>query len=136
MRFSNRWLAGIAADARDLPEHMLEVRTRAMVKRGAKLSRKVTPAAADPFGDRMRRWANHDVLITPVLTRPPVEIGTSQGKGWLRTLLGVGNWIYTAPLNLARLPAASVPFNGVALQLVGPGIGSDAPLSRGADRTP
>ncbi len=27
-------------------------------------------------------------------------------------MLGVGNWLYTVPWNLARLPAASVPFHG------------------------
>ena len=121
MRFSNRWLAGIAADAVELPQERLEARTRSMVRRGTKLGRKVKPAAADPFGGRMRRWFDdHDVLITPVLTRPPVPIGSWQGKGWVRTMLGVANWIYTVPWNLARLPAASIPFRGGALQLIGP----------------
>ena len=121
MRFSNRWLAGIAADAAGLPQEGLEARTRAMVRRGNKLAGKVKPAAADPFGERMRRWfADHDVLVTPVLTRPPVPIGSWHGKGWVRTMLGVANWIYTVPWNLARLPAASIPFRGDALQLIGP----------------
>src|SRR5581483_793085 len=121
MRFSNRWLAGIAEDARDLPAERLEERTRKMARRGEKLAKKVKPAAEDQFGGRMRAWfADYDVLITPTLSRPPVPVGTWQGKGWIRTMLGVGNWLYTVPWNVARLPAASVPFRGQALQLVGP----------------
>jgi amidase len=121
MRFSNRWLAGIAQDAGGLPADTLEERTRKMAKRGTKLAKKVKPAAADPFGARMREWfADFDVLITPTLSRPPVPIGTWAGKGWVRAMLGVGNWLYTVPWNLARLPAASVPFHGQGLQLVGP----------------
>src|SRR5579871_3042707 len=77
MRFSNLWLAGIAQDADTLPTAKLEARTQKMAKRGAKLQKKVTPAAGDPFGARMREWfADYDVLITPTLSRPPVPIGT------------------------------------------------------------
>ncbi len=41
-------------------------------------------------------------------------------------MLGVANWIYTPPWNVAGLPAASVPFGQdedglpIGLQLVGP----------------
>jgi amidase len=121
MRFSSRWLAGIAQDAQGLPTERLEDRTRKMARRGAKIAHKVQPAADDPFGERMRRWfADYDALITPTLARPPVPIGKWAGKGWIRTMLGVANWIYTVPWNLARLPAASIPFGGVGLQLIGP----------------
>lgn len=120
MRFSNRWLAGIAQDADALPADKLEERTRRMARRGAKLARKVRPASEDPFGAKMREWfSDYDVLVTPTLSRPPVPIGAWQGKGWVRTMLGVGNWLYTVPWNLARLPAASVPYRGHGLQLIG-----------------
>ena len=133
MHFSNRWLVGIAEDVQGLPAERLEDRTRKMARRGAKIAHKVKPAADDPFGERMRRWfADYDVLVTPTLTRPPAPIGTWAGKGWVRTMLGVANWIYTVPWNLARLPAASVPFAGAGLQLIGPPASEDVLLSLAA----
>jgi amidase len=89
-------------------------------RRGAK------PAGSDSFGTRIRAWfEEYDALLTPTLTRPAVPIGTWAGKGWLRTMLGVGNWLYTVPWNLARLPAASVPVGDdgglpVGMQIVAP----------------
>jgi amidase len=110
IHFGNRWLAGIAEDAASLAVDRLEERTRRMVRHGRQIARWVKPAEADSFVRRMGRWfESYDVLLTPTLTRAPVRIGTWSHKGWLRTMLGVGNWIYTAHLNLATLPAASVP---------------------------
>src|SRR5581483_6215996 len=63
-------------------------------------------AADDPFGARMRSWfADYDALVTPVLTRPPVPIGTWAGKGWVRTMLGVGNCPVRWNRFAARRPA-------------------------------
>lgn len=126
IRFGNRWLAGIAEDAAGLGVDALEERTRRMVRRGRRIARRVKPAAADPFARRAGRWfESYDVLLTPTLTRTPVPIGTWADKGWVRTMLGVANWIYTAHWNLATLPAASVPAGTddglpVGIQLVAP----------------
>ena len=106
-----------------------------MARLGARLSGRVKPASADPFGRQAAGFfaAGYDVLMTPTLTRGPDPVGTWQGKGWIRTMLGVANWIYTPAWNLAGLPAASVPFGSdddglpLGLQLVGPA-GSEATL--------
>jgi amidase len=135
LRFNGRWLAGIAQDADGLDRAALEPRTRNMARLGGKLSGRIRPASADPFARQAAAFfaAGYDVLMTPTLTRGAYPVGTWEGKGWIRTMLGVANWIYTPPWNLAGLPAASVPFGfdedglPLGLQLVGPA-GSEATL--------
>jgi amidase len=126
LRFSRRWLAGIAQDAEGLQASALEARTRAMARFGKRLARNVTPAREDPFAARAAAWlSGYDALITPVLARPAVPAGTWTGQHWARATLSVGNWLYTPPWNVAGLPAASVPFGTdqglpLAVQIIGP----------------
>ena len=52
-------------------------------------------------------------------------------------MLGVGNWLYTTPWNLAGLPAASVPFGSdqglpLGLQIVAPAGGRATVLALAA----
>jgi amidase len=138
LRFSSRWLAGIAEDARDLRADALEARTQAMVRRGQRAAKRVRPASDDPFAARAAEWLGHyDALLTPTLARPAVPLGTWAGQGWVRAMLGVGNWLYTTPWNLAGLPAASVPFGSdqglpLGLQIVAPAGGEPAVLALAA----
>jgi amidase len=127
LRFNRRWLAGISQDARGLEPSALERRTRQMAAIGRRLEARTRPASADPFTHKVTRWfADYDVLLTPTLTRGAPPVGTWEGRGWVPTMLGVANWIYTPPWNIAGLPAASVPFGRdedglpIGLQLIGP----------------
>ncbi len=134
LRFNARWLSGIAQDASDLAFDSLERRTQQMVKVGQFLSKRAKPASADRYGRRVARWfGDYQALITPTLTSAARPLGAWDGLGWVRTMLGSANWIYTPPWNLAGLPAASVPFGHdddglpIGLQLVGPA-GSETQL--------
>ena len=51
-----------------------------------------------------------DLVLTPTLTRPPVEAGTWARLGTLRTSKGVGRWCpFTSLWNFIGQPAASIP---------------------------
>jgi amidase len=134
LRFNSRWLAGIAQDAEGLDHSALEPRTQRMARFGARLSKRARPASADRFARYAVEWfTGYDVLLTPTLTRGAFPVGTWDGKGWVRTMLGVANWLYTPPWNIADLPAASVPFGHdaeglpIGIQLVG-GAGAEITL--------
>jgi amidase len=127
LRFNARWLSGIAQDAAGLDLAAVEPRTAQMVKLGKFLSGRVRPASADPFGRRMARWfGDYDALITPTLTKGADRVGAWDGAGWVKTMLGVANQIYTPQWNIAGLPAASIPFGHdddglpIGIQLIGP----------------
>jgi amidase len=126
-QFSSRWLAGIAQDATQVDLARVESRTAAMVKRGQRAQLKVRTASESKFAKYMQRWLSRcDVLITPVLTSPPVPIGKWGGRGWISTMLGVGRWTYTSMWNVAGVAAVAIPVgmtsDGLPLgvQLIGP----------------
>jgi len=133
-QFTSRWLAGIAEDATWVDMTHVEPRTAAMVRRGQRAQRKVRPASDSQFAKYIRGWLSGcDVLITPVLSSPPVLIGKWSGRGWLSTMLGIGRWTYTSMWNVAGVAAVAMPAGStgdglpLGIQLIGPA-GSEAVL--------
>jgi amidase len=126
-----RFLRGIHDDAlaMERPER-LERRTRGMARLGglfpdAVLARVRAREAVDAarIGSV---FSDHDVLLTPVLTRPPIEVGRYEGRGALWTLVGSAAFVaYAPPWNALGNPAAAVPAGltesglPVGVQLVG-----------------
>jgi amidase len=73
-----------------------------------------------------RLFEDHDVLLTPTIAKPPVDVGEWAGHGAVRTFLGLLRaYPFTGIWNATGQPAAAVPmgFTGEGLpqsvQLVG-----------------
>ena len=112
--FSPRYAHGIRQEIQRLPRpDRLERRTRAFKRLGG---------VAEPFVQRARRleaeyasrllgiFDDHDVVITPMTARPPVEVMRWEGLGAPRTIDGIGRaYPYTAVWNVIGNPAAAVP---------------------------
>ncbi|MDP8978886.1 MAG: amidase family protein, partial [Actinomycetota bacterium] len=110
--FLKRFLAGPAERVEQLGSARVEPRTRGAARVGRLLGRPPpSPRAQERIRDRFRRWfADHDVLLTPVLARPPIPVGAFEGRGFTATLLGSTRFVpFPAPWNLTGFPAASVP---------------------------
>jgi amidase len=126
-----RYLGGIAEEASHVPHpERLERRTKGYARlgapwRGALLDRVRRDEAR--HAERLGRvFEAHDVLLTPVTAKPPVEIGTWSGLGALRTVAGqLFTYPFAAPWNATGQPAAAVPagFTGdglpLSVQLIG-----------------
>ncbi len=128
-----RYLRGIRDDSAEMahPER-LERRTRGMARLGALIhpallerTRRVEAAQAARVN---AIFDDHDVLMTPVLLQPPVEVGRWEGKGALATVIGLASTFagaFTSPWNATGQPAASIPAgldaNGLpqSVQLIG-----------------
>lgn len=126
-----RYLNGIAQSARavDHPER-LERRTRGFARlgrlQGGPLLRRSRNREPRDARRVLRLFNDFDVLITPVTGEPPIEVGRWQGKGAIRTLLGMTRtYPFCVPWNHLGVPAASVPAGftadglPLAVQLIG-----------------
>ena len=109
------YLAGARQDVRRTPHpERLESRTRGFARLGRPYAGRFGAAAKRAIPQHATRvnafFDDHDVYVTLVSPVPPVEGGRWEGKGALRTVLGMSRvYPYTASWNLVGNPAASVP---------------------------
>ncbi|SDG67498.1 amidase [Lentzea fradiae] len=130
-QFAVRYLrtAHLARAGMDLPD-LLEPRTRAVAELGRRLPRALTrwatahDASLTAHADRV--FTSVDVLLTPVLTRPPIRVGEWADRSVVTALLAAARYTTFLPLwNITGNPAASVPAGRsaaglpLAVQLVG-----------------
>jgi amidase len=108
----------------------LERRTRAMARPGKLIPESIVERllrAEQRLAERVGRlFADHDVLLTPVMSEPAVPAGIMEGRGATATYLWSTSWVpFEALWNSTGQPAASVPAgfsaNGLplAVQIVG-----------------
>lgn len=129
--FAARFLHCAAESIAPMPRpDRLDRRTRQVAALGRRLPAGLVRKVIDQ-GDRLTTHANriftgYDLLLTPVLTRPPLRIGEWAGWSTIRALLAAARMTTFLPLwNIAGNPAAAVPAGytagglPLAVQLVG-----------------
>jgi amidase len=110
-----RWFAGADADAEvlGLDRRAMEPRSRghAAVGRLVRRAGLVRPAAAEAFRDRLEAFfGDVDVLLTPVVTGPPLAARPWHERGTVANLTANSRWApWPAAWNLAGLPALVLP---------------------------
>jgi amidase len=92
----------------------LERRTRALARPGALVSDGMVERllkAEGRIGERLGRvFADHDVLMTPVMSQPAVPAGIMEGRGATATYLWETGWVpFNVLWNSTGQPAVSVP---------------------------
>src|SRR3954453_10281488 len=92
----------------------LERRTRAIARPGALISDRALERlqrAERELGERLLRlFDDHDVLLTPVMSRPAVRAGTMEGRGATVTYLWETGWVpFNVLWNSTGQPSMSVP---------------------------
>jgi amidase len=148
LRFTARWLAGIADDAEQMPHpERLEPRTKELALYGRLVrGRGMRAARAAEEADNARINAvfdDVDVLLTPQMPAPPIAVGRFTGKGAIRSVFdprgGAGPTVaYTTMWNLTGNPALALPAGfddeglPLSVQLVGPPDSEERLLSVGA----
>jgi amidase len=87
-------------------------------------------------------WTQHDVLVTPTLAKPPIEIGAlrpAEGEPPIQMLINSASWVpFTPVFNVTGQPAISLPLHQssgglpVGVQFVGPPAGESMLISLAA----
>jgi amidase len=109
-----RWTAGTELDARTLADRsQLGPRTRRHAALGALLLRAGLPREGGRAKWQRRAeafFAEHDVLITPVLAQPQLPSTRWSERGWLANMWASQRFApFPGPWNLAGWPAMAVP---------------------------
>jgi amidase len=112
---TTRYLGGIHEDVSAVPRpEALEPRTRGFGRLGGAYPRSIVRrawrAAAADANRIQRSLASYDVLLTPTVCEPAIEVGRWHGRGALRTLVGLARTFAFTPIwNHTGQPAAAVP---------------------------
>jgi amidase len=152
--FVTVWIAGTANEVetwgriagRELDIEQLEPLSRQMYDMSLQMSATDYLRALDWLHDYSRRlvamWEGIDVLLTPTLAKPPIEIGAlepREGEPPLQMLMNSATWVPFTPVwNVTGQPAISLPLYQteaglpVGVQLVGPPAGEELLLSLAA----
>jgi amidase len=110
-----RYLRGIAEDVAGVPHReRLERRTRGFGRLGSLVPRKAFEAACRAEAADAARvgevFERHDVLMTPVMGGTALPVRRWEGRGALRTVLGMSRFYpYCIPWNHLGNPAMAVP---------------------------
>jgi amidase len=145
--FVTVWIAGTANEVEtwgriaglQLDIEQLEPLSRQMYDMSLQLSATDYLRALDWLHDYSRRlvsmWGGIDVLLTPTLAKPPIEIGAlepKEGEPPIQMLMNSATWVPFTPVwNVTGQPAVSLPLHQtegglpVGVQLVGPPAGEE-----------
>ena len=110
-----RYLCGIQQDVEAIADpSCLEDRTRALARLGARIPRRSLRKAVEGEAKLATKinaiFDDCDVLLTPTVGRPPVEVGKWDGTGALLTVIGMSRtYPFTGAWNYTGQPAAAVP---------------------------
>lgn len=108
-----RWFAGVAKDAEGLDEAKLQPRTRRHVRFGKRAIAMgwVKKRDTDMLEvDARAFFADHDILLTPMLARSAPWAAEWHRRSWLRNIWSNLQYApFAAPWNMVGWPAASVP---------------------------
>jgi amidase len=110
-----RYMRGAHDDVAAVPHpELLERRTRVFARLGSLYPRAVVRRATRvALGDAVRInrvFERCDVLVTPTVGEPAIEVGRWEGRGALRTLLGMSRtFAFTPVWNHTGQPAAAIP---------------------------
>ena len=152
--FIRIWNAGVGSAVRGygmlrgrpIDGSELEPLSREMAEEAAAMSTLDYLEAFDYLRLMARRvggfWSDHDVLVTPTLAQPPLEIGAlrpKEGEPAMQMLKNSAGFVpFTPPWNVTGHPAVSLPLHEsesglpIGVQFVGPPAGEELLLSLSA----